>query len=77
MHNSATAPHMKNDDVQQENSTKLFIITTVMYLWNMPRKRVLSHMHPNMLKIVTSATNAPAFMYLSLYSCARHPLVQH
>ena len=60
-----------------QNCIYFIIITTVTYLWNTPRKRVLSHMHPNMLKIVTSTTNAPAFTNLSLYSCARHPLVQH
>ena len=33
-----------------------FIITkTVAYLWNTPQKHVLSHVYPNMLKIVTSA----------------------
>ena len=50
-----------------QNCIYFIIITTVMYLWNTPQKCVLSHMHPNMLKIVTSATNAPTFTYPFTY----------
>ena len=42
-----------------------FIITrTVAYLWNMPQKHVLSHVHPNMLKIGTSAGYQCSYIYV-------------
>ena len=55
------------------------MITTATYLWNKPRKHVLGHMHPteHVKKYKTIVNNAPAFTYLSLYSCARHPPAQH